>query len=621
MNRITIVAIILGMSGMIMLGCSGGNPSPLIPATQNPTVASSNASQGSTVLWGLWECSMEPGETEITIVPMRTANFTANVNNLLEGSPGNLMITDLDLTNYLTEGYLPCTVSLKHPLPGLDQFHGFDVRGVFLHNGQSMLNYDGLTYSGGPAAGANEAMLLNPDGYTRWFNYIEFNGVGLPVLKFHPGKLSTLPNPTAMLNPYKIFADNLGLYDDFRSFITGGTNANNRCIYRAGQLNSRRYELKFPMVGGVPELKFQYAVIASWEPGDPTLTGQPTIYDPFDFPSSANIDEPFFIHTNTEQSSLFNDGVSSGGAFIADIEVFDWQGGIVSENGVLNEIHSMIIEADFLPGGGSIYDQTALALIAQPSTENSSTFSVEIYGCSPANSGDTDFWVIVESAGMFGDSYDQGYPVVYPPNARRAAFLRGSVHVSDTGPSGLMVTAIDPDSVPFWSYVDDAIITGNDFVDGATVELRKSGETPVEAVNVNFINPSTIHCDFDLARVKSGKWDVVVINPGPVEGILEEGLTIEVWSEEKVIVEGSYRLPVMAERMSGPVILAAGRIDSTVQYMIFDPSESAQTGWAGPYLLASKSHNSIMNSLASDPTSDTLYFASNPQPYYRYQGG
>ena len=346
----------------IASGCNGaGSPTSGSLPSQ---LQSDSSPRLSRVLWGLWNCTMEPGSKEISVVPMRGAMFTANVNNILEGSIGNLKITELDLSNFNTQGRLDCTVTLKHPFPGLDRYDGFDVWGAFLHNGSATLNYDGLTYAN-PASGNNEASLLNADGYTRWFNQPEFDGSGMPLFDFWPGKPSNLAKPTATLNPFKIFADNLGKTDDYYTWISDPTNSVNRGIFKAGSSNSRRYQLQFPIIGGAPVVNFQYAVIANWEPGDPTKTGDPSVYDPGDFPSSANVKEAFFIHTSTVSSDLYSDGAGySGGDFKADIEVFDWQGGSVGHNGVPNEINRLLFEGSFLPGGKAEFSASQLASMA-----------------------------------------------------------------------------------------------------------------------------------------------------------------------------------------------------------------------------------------------------------------
>lgn len=147
-----------------MMGCSNGNTDPMgvIPSDYNLNSSQSSQVEGSSrVLWGMWQCSIDPASGKIDIVPLRTANFTANVTQLLEGQPGNLLIEDMDFTEFFTEGRLDCTITLKHPFTGLDMYHGFDVWGVFMHNGSTSLGYDGLVYSDGSAD--DEAMLLNPD--------------------------------------------------------------------------------------------------------------------------------------------------------------------------------------------------------------------------------------------------------------------------------------------------------------------------------------------------------------------------------------------------------------------------------------------------------------------------
>ncbi len=444
-SRILILVTVFIIASMAM-GCGGGADPVGVRPESSPAVQATDTSRSNHVLWGLWHCYMEPGGTEIEIEPLRTAQFTANVNNLLEASPGNLLIEDIDATNFLTEGRLDCTIRLRHPLPGLGQYHGFDVWGVFMHNGSATLDYDSLVYSDG--TGVNEALLLNPDGYTRWFNYTEFNGHTLPVLEYWPGRLGNIPAPTATLNPYKIFADGLDTYDDYYQWIIDPANSRSRGIYRAGVANTRRYELKFPIIGSAPVVDFQYAVVATWEPGDPTLTGNPTVYDPGDFPTSANCEEAFFIHADTSASSLYYvDPGNNGGNLVADIEVFDWQGGSIGGNGVPNEVERIILEGDFLPGGSTEFTHADLLSIASPGTENSSVFQVEVVGCSPQASGEADFWMIVEGGGLNGDTYGQGYPTEYPERAHRAAFSMGTVTVSNESPLHVI-------------YVDDSNTTG-----------------------------------------------------------------------------------------------------------------------------------------------------------------
>jgi hypothetical protein len=339
-----------------------------------------------------------------------------------------------------------------------------------MHNGATSIGYDGLTYSGGPDSGENEAVLLNPDGFSRWFNRPEFDGSGLPILEYWPGKLSNLHDPTATLNAYKVFADGLGLNDYYYTWITSPGNAEDRGVFRAGGVNSRRYQLDFPIIGGVPRVDFQYAVIAGWESGNPTLTGNPSVYDPFDFPTSANCEEAFLVDISTGESDLYNDGQGeSGGDFRADIEVFDWQGGSVGGLGVPEEVWRIIIEGDFIPGGSYEFAQAELETLAVPGTENSSVFQVEIIDCTPKESDEASLWVIVESAGLNGGSYNQGYPTEYPESARRAAFMPGTVAVGGESPQHVI-------------YVDDSNTTGTE--DGSKTYPYNTVQEGVDAASV-----------------------------------------------------------------------------------------------------------------------------------------
>jgi hypothetical protein len=96
-------------------------------------------------------------------------------------------------------------------------------------------------------------------------------------------------------------------------------------------------------------------------------------------------------------------------------------------------------------------------------------------------------------------------------------------------------------------------------------------------------------------------------------------LTIDVWSDEDEFVTGYYRLPNMVQMYSGPVLLATGRNDSTIQYLLWDPEGD---GWEGPYLLFSGTvGNNILTALGSDPNQNRAYYMTTSAHLLRYQGG
>lgn len=69
-------------------------------------------------------------------------------------------------------------------------------------------------------------------------------------------------------------------------------------------------------------------------------------------------------------------------------------------------------------------------------------------------------------------------------------------------------------------------LTGTGFLDGATVHLIKTGKEPITATSVNVESRTKITCTFNLTGREPGRWNVVVINPGPKSGTLGSGFEI-----------------------------------------------------------------------------------------------
>lgn len=434
--------ILAGISliSILFTGCGGGGGDGVLPVIAEPPEITAQTEGPDAItqhqgILGIWDVYIDTVNGNADIVPVRSTHFTGNLNNILVNYPQNFFLSDLDLSDWIDQGILRVNLNLRHPLNGFDEYSIFDVMGVFLHNGDSTLAYDNVHYSGGPDAGPNEAIILNPDGYSRWFNFVEFDGDGLPILTYVPGPWTNLPDPSASINPYKIYADGLGAEDDYHVWITDPVNVESRNMFRSTSTNSRQFEIQFPKVDEIYQVYFQYAFVFTWAEGDPALTGEPSIYEPMDFPQEANLDEPFFMNITTAGSDLYNDGTgNSGGTFRADIEVFDWQGGIAGNLGVVNEIERIVIESNFLPGGAENYafSQGELGAVAIDGSVNSSVFQVEIPVCEPDSSGEMDLWVVVESGGDAGGTYDQGLGTPYPETATaRSLFMRSSVIVSD----------------------------------------------------------------------------------------------------------------------------------------------------------------------------------------------
>ncbi|MFH1676346.1 MAG: hypothetical protein ABIC40_04900, partial [bacterium] len=438
-------SIILLLSGLTILSCSAGSSSPITPDNNSSAIGVKepvDANPDIKAVWGVWNVDIDTTNWQANIIPMRGPQFTVDVVKFLQppgGNPQNLKIDVTDVSHWISEGLINIEVGLRHPFPGLYQYTGFDVYGVFVSPGSVAGIYDGdVTYTNGD----DEPALLNADGYTRWMNPVEFieNGTFFNFIK---GKLGTqdIGLFTSTINAYKYFADGLEKDQSVSDFFSESSNTDKRGLFAPGSLNVREYHLKFPMVGGLPKLTFQYAVVASWVYPDPALSGDPGQLDvPGDFPLSANADEAVYVGISDNSSLYFSSG-NGGGAIKLALEVFDW--GALAENvSVPDEIKRIVIEAsnDVIPGGYITFEQSDLAPIAQSgSSVISSVFEIEINNCTPDSNDDVPILITVENNQP--DKFDPGTGVSANDD-NLAAYVRFDVPVSGEIPSTIEV--IDP---------------------------------------------------------------------------------------------------------------------------------------------------------------------------------
>jgi hypothetical protein len=109
------------------------------------------------------------------------------------------------------------------------------------------------------------------------------------------------------------------------------------------------------------------------------------------------------------------------------------------------------------------------------------------------------------------------------------------------------VTSITPNNGQNTGTVHITNLAGSNFQSGATVKLTKSGQSDINATNVVVVNPSKVTCDFDLAGVPTGAWNVVVTNPNAQSGTLTNGFTVT-WPGESQYVH----LPLVRLRWPPP---------------------------------------------------------------------
>jgi hypothetical protein len=303
---------------LMIVGCQNSvspTTSPVQPAesVQNENQQSNNQLRN---VWGFYNCVADLQAGIVTVVPDRGAEMHVNVTKPLNKSLG--LGVSIKPGSTPASGYLVIDVSIKHPYPGVTSYTGFDVHGILLTTGS-------VNAGGFKIAGPSDPMLLNPDGWSRWWNPTEFSTPGL--MGYVPGAFSKQPPggpPSATVNPYKLFADGLSATDSLDFFKTKSINdTNSRAVFSSSSTNTRQYKIQFPVDGGL-KIYFDYAVDASWF----LPLVNPPVTLPDDFPINANSLEAFIVAPTITECTLAGntDGLVGTGNLKLSIDLWDWQG-------------------------------------------------------------------------------------------------------------------------------------------------------------------------------------------------------------------------------------------------------------------------------------------------------
>jgi len=335
--------VIVSLLLTILSSCSGGGSSPIMPGSPEgePDLTGATGQMerdaSSHILWGFWQIVLDTQTMEIEVVPLRGASFHMNVSRILDGSAIGLRYR-INLLN-ITARLLDFDVTITHPVPD-SNLRGFDIRGILMGPGNTVVSETdpALVYNA-----LNGTRLLNADGYTRWWNAVEFTDAGL----FGYDNNQVIPGfliPTTTLNPYKYFSDPLGPTEP----VVPGVNESNRGTFSTDGTPpslTRNYQVQYSVIGGKPKLGFHYAIDASWT----IPTGNSPSPKPIeDFPPQANCPEAFHIQVNTDNSTVWYEGEDkNGGDLVLDIEVYDWQAADNPE-GIAGEIAGIVIESQTL---------------------------------------------------------------------------------------------------------------------------------------------------------------------------------------------------------------------------------------------------------------------------------
>lgn len=429
------------MAVFIATGCSGGSPTALDAGGESiPQISAVDSSPGdglSRMLWGYYDVSIDIETGNVEVVPIREASFHLNAISFLEPPAlSGLSIDNSTLEINLNDNYVAVDVILNHPFPGLDQYTGFDVRGILIAPGGNF-PFDDQSLIFPPDDGVQ---LVNADGMTRWWNPLEFQGGG--IFGFKAGLLGKPGGAglfTSTINGYKLFADGLGPQSQIDT-IPG----NLRGAFLAGSSNRRNYQISF---GNQKFLTFQYAIDASW--AAPFTFQDPEV--PEDFPLAANAVEGYAITVlETENTLWWLEGIGNGGSLKMDINVYTWRPMSVTKVAVeLDKVTDQIVEALVVPGSGPTEGGAAF-----------STYQVEIEPTTLAQTGKLDCLIRVETA----EYYDQkGMNLFYgPPAAQITSYLHKKVDISFVPPL-------------IWEVENVATLPEDPFTDTADISVIGSG--------------------------------------------------------------------------------------------------------------------------------------------------
>jgi len=538
MHNRTLVMILI-LAGMIVAGCArSGSGTPISPDGRPGAVPAATArpAGGQTLLWGYYDLMFDPSSGTIEAALSRSAMFTLNATGFLNAAPGSLQLT----MNGITPGFdyldVDLDVTITHPVD-IEGFDGYDVRGVFIGNGSGKLDSNEDLRCAVPGT---DQVLLNADGYTRWFNPVEFTSPG--IFGHVPGDFaSNAYNPTATLNPYKYFGEGLGSGDDLIAYLRSGV-ANTGYFLR-GTSNTRNYILRFPVPS--PGVKYAYAVVANWSGKAPS-----------NHPSHAP--EAVGCRIKDDDSVLwYVDDTNRGGRLMLDIGVFDW--GSSPESGVMTE-YKIAVESTVT---SAPYTLDLSEMTPWLSDGQYHVYHVEIEADDIKSANGNEVWVSVKYPGM-DYSNPLGVPNIADGDALTACF-RSDLTVSSFPVRWIRV--ISPNGGEVWDASSPQTVTwehynlfGNVLLECSTdgFDLHHVGMGLAEADDCQFIWDTP--CSFNNYQVK-----VMWANDINVNDISDEKFEVRergwadnwtdigdgtAWGVDYVI--GEYRPVVAASEEVGP---------------------------------------------------------------------
>jgi hypothetical protein len=400
----------------LLMGCSSATRNPIsLQGGEEPSNQLTGSvvatAHGQTYLWGYYELYFDVENKTIEATPVRSVEFSANVVKFLNNDPKGVQVKFNGTTPGTGYVDIDMDITIKHPLSE-NAYDGYDVRGIFIGNGSSTTDYNPDLIV--PVMGTDQ-YLLNADGYTRWFNPVEFSVPGM--FGYTQGKMATKGfTGTATLNPYKYFGDGLGTNESLWDYLNTGDPETG--YFLAGTSNTRNYKVRFPIP--LPGVKYGYAVVANWSGPKPV-----------DHPSHAP--EAISIKVEDKSDLWFVDNSNKGGNLKLDISVFDWDAELTG--GVMKDYRIFIGSTV----QSSPYELNTSEMTPVASGDNWFKFHVEFPADNITDGSAPEMGIVVEDASA---DYKNSLGV---PNAAGddplAAFFRYPLSVSSEEPKWIQVTS------------------------------------------------------------------------------------------------------------------------------------------------------------------------------------
>ncbi len=431
------------LMGLIISGCSGGSE-PVTPDARLNDINVTTEPITRTHLWGYWDINVDIESRSVEVIPDRLMMFTVNIVKFLNNDPIGIQFSFNGTTPGAGYVDVDLDVTIKHPLDDAG-FNGYDVRGIFIGDGSGTLAYNtDLTY---PVNGTDQ-VLLNADGYTRWYNPSEF--LVPKIGGYVPGNFATSGySGSATLNGYKYFGEDFAATDKLWDKLISGLPNTGHFI--AGSSNTRNYQVRLPIPD--PGTIYGYAVTADW-------AGIAPEYHPSHAP------EVVGCQVIDSSNVYYVEPMDNGGTLKLDISLFAWN----------DQPSQIYIESSVL---SSLYEFTPTDMIPVGSGGQYSTYHVEIPSDNVTSVTDQEFWVVTECEG-----YDYTNDLGIPNEAGTdplAAIFRYDLPVLNEIPAWIEV--LIPDGGEVWaSGTDEEITWSSEFITG-TVYIEYSKDDFTSDIN------------------------------------------------------------------------------------------------------------------------------------------